>query len=129
VSRQQATATWIVPASRWASLIRVGYGAALLCRPGALLQARTGRPPSRRARAVCRILGLRHLVQAAVCGAYPARRLVRAGILVDVLHAASMLALASDDAAMRPAALADSAVAGGLAAACGACLRAGHEAR
>jgi hypothetical protein len=113
-----------VPASRWASLIRAGYGAALIWRPRAILQARTGSPPSRRACVICRVLGLRHLAQAAVCGAYPARWLVRAGVAVDLLHAASMVALAGEDAHLRPAALGDSAVAGGFAAVGGVVLRA-----
>ena len=49
-------------------LARAGYGAALLCAPGPMIGVVTGQPPSRRARQVARILGGRHLTQAAVTG-------------------------------------------------------------
>jgi len=127
VTANQAFAPSFAPGSRWASLIRAGYGAALIWRPGALLAARTGSMPSRAACTTCRVLGVRHLLQAAICAAYPARWLVRAGVAVDLLHAASMVALAGGNARMRPAALADSAVASGFAAIGAASLGAGQR--
>jgi hypothetical protein len=126
------TSTWpqaeaggarLLPQSRWASLVRASYGVALICRPRQLLQARTGSTPSPRACAVCRVLGVRHLAQAVVCGALPTRWLIRAGTAVDLLHAASMLALASEDERLRPALLTDAAIAGGFAAAAEAVVR------
>jgi hypothetical protein len=112
-----------LPGTRWASLVRAGYGAALICMPGRLIQARSGRPPSRRARAIGRVLGVRHLAQAAICGAAPTRWLIGAGAAADVLHAVSMAALAAEDAELRPALLTDAAIATAFAAAGGASLR------
>jgi hypothetical protein len=111
------------PRSLWVSLVRAGYGAALICGPGQLIQARTGTVPSCRACTVCRVLGARHLVQAAVSAAIPLRWMIRAGAWADLLHATSMAALAADDPALRPALLADSAVAGAFAASGGALSR------
>jgi hypothetical protein len=105
-----------LPRTRRASLARAGYGLALLCVPGRLITAATGRPASARARAVARVLGVRHLAQAAVCGTLPVRGLLAAGALADSLHAASMLALASSDAQLRRAVLADAAVEAAFAA-------------
>jgi hypothetical protein len=97
------------PRSLWVSLVRAGYGAALICGPGQLIQARTGTVPSRRACTVCRVLGARHLVQAAVSAAIPLRWMIRAGAWADL--------------ALRPALLTDSAVAGAFAASGGALSR------
>jgi hypothetical protein len=119
----QADGARLLPQSRWASLVRAGYGVALICRPCRLLQARTGSTPSPLACAVCRVLGVRHLAQAIVCGALPTRWLIRAGAAADLLHAVSMLALAGKDDRLRPALLTDAAIAGGFAAAGEAMLR------
>jgi hypothetical protein len=113
----------LVPATRWASLARAGYGAALLCTPGYMIAAITGCPASRRARITARVLGARHLAQAAICGAMPVRGLIEAGTAVDGLHAASMFALAGTDRQNRAALLADALIATAFAAAAGAALR------
>ncbi len=113
----------LLPQSRWASLVRASYGVALICRPRRLLQARTGSTPSPLACAICRVLGGRHLAQAILCGALPTRWLIRAGAAADLLHAASMLALAGKNERLRPALLTDAAIAGGFAAAGQATLR------
>jgi hypothetical protein len=113
----------VVPQSRWACVVRAGYGAALVCMPGKLIAARTGRRPSRRVRTVARLLGVRHLTQALLCAAAPTRWLIRAGSAADVLHAASMLALAAEDPWLQPAALTDAGIATGFAAAGAAFLR------
>jgi hypothetical protein len=113
----------VLPRSRWASLVRAGYGTALLCNPGAMIRARTGRRPSRRACAVGRILGARHLAQAIACWLFPTRWLIRSGAAADLLHAASMLALAGEDADLRPALLTDAGIATAFATAAGAFLR------
>lgn len=117
----------VVPQARWACAVRAGYGAALLCAPGPLILARTGRLPSRRVQAVARLLGLRHLAQALVCGAVPTRWLIRAGAAADLLHAASMLALAAEDPRLQSAALTDASIATGFAATAGAFLRVSPE--
>jgi hypothetical protein len=109
---------------RLAGLARAGYGLALLCAPGLLIGVATGRPPSRRAKAVARLLGARHLAQAAVCGAIPARGLLVAGAAADGLHAASMLALARADARVRRAVLADAGIEALFAASTAAALSA-----
>jgi hypothetical protein len=106
-----------VPASRWTSLVRAGYGAALLCMPGHLITAVTGFPASRRARVTARVLGARHLAQAAICGAMPVRGLIQAGSAADCLHAASMLVLAGNDRRQRAALVADAQFAAVFAAA------------
>jgi hypothetical protein len=106
-----------LPETRLTSLARAGYGLALLCVPGRLITAATGRPASTRARAVTRVLGVRHLAQSAVCAAIPVRGLFAAGAIADGLHAASMLALAGTDAEVRWAVLADAGVEAAFAAA------------
>jgi hypothetical protein len=86
---------------------------------------RTGLVPSRRACSVGRLLGARHLLQAVVCGAMPTRWLIRAGAAADLLHAASMLALAGEDTGLQPALVTDAGIATAFAAAAGAFLHTG----
>jgi hypothetical protein len=90
------------------------YGGALLLAPGPLLR-RIGDPADRRAQLVTRVLGARHLGQAAFLGA-SGRRAVRLGLTVDGLHAASMLGLALAVPPHRRAAMASGAAAIVLAA-------------
>lgn len=103
-------AAWPLGEIRLAGLARAGYGLALLCAPGLLIGAATGHAASSRAKGVARLLGARHLAQAALCGAFPARGLLAAGAAADGLHAASMLALACSDAGVRTAVLADAGI-------------------
>ena len=70
--------------------VRAGYGVALLAAPGAVSRA----PVDARAAAIARVLGGRHLAQAAVLAAHPSPRWRAAGALVDALHGASMIAVA-----------------------------------
>jgi len=98
-------------------LARAGYGAALLCAPGPLIGAVTGRPPGPRARTVARVLGARQLAQAAVTVCAPASEVVAVGAVVDLLHAASMFALAAVDQTPRRAEFADGLAATALAVA------------
>ena len=106
----------------WAlTLVRGGYGAVLVCAPG-LLIALTGDPAPRRAGAVARLLGVRHLVQAgltvAALRAEPGSPVPLAlGAAVDVLHASSMVGLALVDRGARRVALADTGIEVSLAAA------------
>jgi hypothetical protein len=112
-----------LPATRWASVVRAAYGVALLCAPGPMVQLLTDVPASSRVRGVARVLGVRHLAQAAVCGLVPARGVIQAGAAADGLHSASMLALAGVEPRLRRALLADAAVAAAFAAAGEAALR------
>ena len=77
----------------------------------------TGQPPSRRARQVARILGVRHLTQAAITALNPGPEVVALGVVVDLLHAASMFAFAAVVPDLRRAELADALAATALAVA------------
>jgi hypothetical protein len=98
-------------------LARAGYGTALLIAPGPMIGVVTGQPPSRRARQVARILGVRHLAQAAITAADPGPEMVALGVIVDLLHAASMFAFAAVVPELRSAELADALAATALAVA------------
>jgi len=98
-------------------LARAGYGTALLIAPGPMIGVVTGQPPSRRARQVARILGVRHLTQAAITAFNPGPEVVALGVIVDLLHAASMFAFAAVVPELRTAELADALAATALAVA------------
>jgi hypothetical protein len=128
-----------IPSVLLMSAGRALYGAALLGAPGPILAAVSTVAPSRRDRAVARILGARHVAQALVSAAavlagrglagtgragrgLAGRRLagrgrdaLAAGAVVDSLHAASMVGLAARTSTLRRAELADAAVASLLA--------------
>lgn len=88
-------------------LVRGGYGAVLLCAPAAAIRLCGAGSASPRARAVVRVLGARHLIQAAVTAMAPNAAVLVRGAQVDLAHAASMLALAAADRPLRRAGLAD----------------------
>jgi hypothetical protein len=97
-------------------LARAGYGAALLCVPGPMIGAVTGQPPTARARQVARVLGVRHLAQAAVTVVNSGPEVVALGVVVDLLHAASMFAFAAAAGqSLRRAELTDALAATALA--------------
>jgi hypothetical protein len=98
-------------------LARAGYGAALLCAPGPIIGVVTGQPPSPRARQVARIFGVRHLAQAVITVVNPGPEVVGLGVVVDLLHAASMFAFAAVIPDLRDAELADALAATALAVA------------
>jgi hypothetical protein len=66
---------------------------------------------------VARLLGTRHLVQAAVTAFVPVRGVFALGAAVDAVHAGSMLLLAAADPAARDAALTDALAEAAFAAA------------
>ncbi len=103
--------------ARGAAVARGAYGAFLLCAPGAALAACGAGPASTGVRSVARLLGARHLIQAAVTARMPGPAVLTAGSGVDVAHAASMLALAAADRPLRRAGLLDGLVAATLAVA------------
>jgi hypothetical protein len=97
------------------TLARGGYGALLLALPAPMCRLYAGHPTGTPPHVAARILGLRHLGQAAlVAHGSPARR--RAGAAVDAAHAASMVALAVLDRRYARMALIDGTVALGFAA-------------
>jgi hypothetical protein len=90
---------------------RACYGAALLSLPGFMTRIVAGQRAGSRARSVARLLGARHLAQAALT-ARPAPGAARLaiGAAADLTHAASVAGLAAADRGMRRAALADAAI-------------------
>ncbi len=101
--------------ARWAGVVAVGWGAALLVGGRRLFGVLEQRPPSGVEAATIRVLGARHLVQGVTQVVRPGWA---PGVLatVDLTHAASMLALASVRPADRRAALLSAAVAASTAA-------------
>jgi cation diffusion facilitator family transporter len=85
--------------------------------PGPAIRLATRRPPSPRTCRVARVLGTRHLIQAALTAVAPQPAVFAMGRQVDAAHAASMLLLAAVSQAGRRAALADALTEAALAAA------------
>jgi hypothetical protein len=96
---------------RGVELARAAYGASLLAAPGTVVRMVSGEAADRLARVGARILGARHLVQAAFVGRSGHRLLLVAGAATDALHALSMVALATFDTGHRRLASFDAAVA------------------
>ncbi len=90
---------------------RAVYGATLLAVPARVLRTYGGDPADGAAVAAARVLGGRHLVQAALAGSDPGPVRRSAGVVVDLLHATSMFALARVDAARRRPAVIDGSIA------------------
>jgi NAD(P)-dependent dehydrogenase (short-subunit alcohol dehydrogenase family) len=107
------------------TLVRGAYGIALCCAPGPLIRLSGSADDDPRARAVAWVLGARHLVQAAVTASRPSPAVVALGAGADVLHSASMLALAAADAPRRRLGLTDGLIAAAFAAEGIAAARAG----
>jgi hypothetical protein len=72
-------------------MTRAGYGTALIVAPGPVICLATGRSPGRGECRAARLLGARHLVQAAVTALAPLPGVFATGAAVDAVHAASML--------------------------------------
>ncbi len=105
---------------------RAGYGGLLLGAPRRMIGACTAVPAGPRAVGVARVLGARHLLQAALtAGALSPRVLpgevtpntaLLAGSAVDTAHAISMIGLALARRPLRRAALTDAVLEAGFAA-------------
>lgn len=80
---------------------------ALVIAPGPVVCLATGRSPGRRECRAAQLLGARHLVQAAVTAFAPLPDVLAMGAVVDAVHAASMLILATAGRGARRAALTD----------------------
>ncbi|WP_298989017.1 hypothetical protein [uncultured Pseudokineococcus sp.] len=93
-------------------LLRAAWGATCLLAPDAVQRAMSGHDPDVRGRRVLRVLGARHLVQAAGGRVLPPRLAVGGGAAVDGIHSATALALGLLDVRRRRAALVDAVVAG-----------------
>lgn len=94
-------------------MARVGWGGLLVVAAPRLIRA-IGLPSDTRTIVVVRVLGLRHLVQAAVVRQKASS--VRVGAWIDLIHGSSMVVFALLDAPKRRAALLDAVVAFGFAA-------------
>ena len=101
-------------AVRGQELVRAGWGLALLAAPDRVVAGMGVAQPDARARVVARVLGARHLAQAAVTLARPTARCLQLGGMVDLAHAATGLALAVADSRYRRPALTDAAIATGF---------------
>lgn len=88
-------------------VIRAGYGLALVLAPAPIIRLAAARPPGRRTCWAARVLGTRHLVQAALTAVAPEPAVFAVGAQVDTLHATSMLLLAAVSQSGRRAALTD----------------------
>jgi hypothetical protein len=97
---------------------RACYGATLLVAPGTVIRAVTRRPAGSRTCAVVRLLGARHVLQAAATTAAGAGTgPLGLGAAIDLTHAASMAGLALADRQVRRLALTDAAIETSFAAA------------
>jgi hypothetical protein len=96
-------------------ILRGAYGLTELLAPAAVERLLVGTSPDRRARAVTRILGARHLLQALLT-ARGGRTLHRLGGGVDAIHALTAAGLAAADPGRRKAAAVNAAIALAFAA-------------
>ncbi len=99
---------------RVSDAVRLGYALALLVEPRRLARALTGAELDRRAVITARILGARHLLQGSVM-VIGGNQLRRAGRATDLLHAATMFALAAWSPGRTRTALTDAVMAAALA--------------
>ena len=95
--------------------IRVSVGTWLLVAPSALLAKFFHEPLDRPVLALTRLLGARHLAQAAVMARHHTHKWILAGAAVDASHAATMAILAGLRPERRALALTDAACATMLA--------------
>jgi hypothetical protein len=96
---------------------RACYGAALILAPHAALGGRALGAAEPGSVPLARLLGVRHLAEAALLYRRADRRLLLAGAAVDCAHGATMLALAAISPSRRRLAVAGAASAGLFAAA------------
>jgi hypothetical protein len=91
------------------------WGAALMIAPGTVLQLFGGADEGHTPKAIMRVLGARHLVQAGAEHLFGVEAL-RVGACVDALHALTGFGFAVADARWRRAALVDAMITSGFAA-------------
>jgi hypothetical protein len=98
-------------------VVRAAYGTLLLAAPRQALRLGGSHDNAGAARTVVRVLGARHLLQAAMCATWPTPTARRVSGCTDVLHAATEVSVAVFDRRRRRAAGLDAAVAVTFAAA------------
>lgn len=95
---------------------RAAWGMLLLTRPSAAARILSGPPPYPRLELpVLRVLGVRHVVQAAFTAARPCPRTVVGGAGLDVLHALTGIGYAASGRSRRRTGLLDATIASGFA--------------
>ncbi|HET7684498.1 MAG TPA: hypothetical protein VFK34_12610 [Marmoricola sp.] len=87
-----------------AAILRTVWGSVLTATPGLVLSA-THEDSTTPARAVLRLLGLRHVAQGTVLAAKPEEELIRVGAVVDLLHASTAFGFAAVNRRWRRTAL------------------------
>ncbi len=98
-------------------VVRVLWGTVLLIRPEVVLRNLPHQRIDGAARGFARVLGARHLTQAAITSRDGPQRWLMAGAMVDAIHAGTMAALAALAPDRRKLALTNVATATALAAA------------
>lgn len=98
--------------SRKIELVRAGWGAAMLIAPRQVMTHVHHVRVDTKSIAIARILGARHLTQAALSGFRPSPEVLAMGVWVDAVHAITALGLAMLDRSRTRAAVTDTAVAG-----------------
>jgi hypothetical protein len=96
---------------------RVAYGSVLLLAPHVIAGALPHEQVDGRVVAFARLLGARHLLEAAIIGRRNRPAWILAGSAVDATHAATMIGLAVARPNRRPLALANAIAAGAIAVA------------
>ncbi len=97
--------------SRSIELARAGWGLALLAAPRAVMENVHHVKVDTKSLVVARILGARHLTQAALSGWRPSPEVLAMGVWVDTVHALTALGLAVVDRSRARAGLTDVAAA------------------
>ena len=105
---------WADRASGATCVVRASYGSVLVVGPGWVI-TRAGGRPTRRVEVVARVLGVRHIIQAAVQLWLGPGRTAVAGAAVDALHAMSMVLVATTGGGDARLALEDAGAASLLA--------------
>jgi hypothetical protein len=95
--------------------LRIAVGALLIAKPRAVLSDLPHERIDRSAMLFARVLGARNVVEGLVLGERPSPGLIRAGAVVDSLHALTMAGLAVARPERRKLALANLATASALA--------------
>lgn len=97
---------------RTTAIVRAFYGVALLTAPDWVIRTVTGESRSRVAVIVCRLLGVRHLVQALTVERSGTRGWLLLGVVLDSAHALTMVVVAALSPNYRRLAVCNTAVAG-----------------
>ena len=111
-NKRQQRATQQARDYRVIEVLRGAWGAALLVAPDRILSIVHGLQVDTQSRVVVRILGARHLTQAALSGFRPSPEVLAMGVWVDTVHALTALGFALVDRARARAGLTDTAIAG-----------------